>query len=861
MKKTLLFISIFSALSLSAMEETIVLTGKKASEKVRNSEMVRLKSFTNVPNYVKFRKGKEIPLEKLEGWLSQFYNGDAKYGIKLLKKEVGSLGLTHYRYQQTVNGTPVELSAFLAHVKNGLVISVNGELFSDISIQTSVSLTEGSALSAALSHISAELYKWQIPAEEDHLKREQNDPNATYYPSGSLVLINEGGKVEDQFVLAYKFNIYAQKPFSRRDIYVNAQTGEIVWEQSKIHHVDAQGTAVTAYSGTKTMTTDSLSPTSFRLRESGRGNGIETFDMNLGTNYGAAVDFTDNDNNWNNVNVDLDEYATDAHWGSEMTYDYFLNEHGRNSIDDNGFTLRSYVHFDLVAFGYPSQSNAFWDGQRMTYGDGGNGLTPLTALDICGHEITHGLTTNTADLIYQDESGALNESFSDIFGNSIEIVARPTQNSWQMGEDMNWVIRDMSNPNNNNDPDTYFGTDWQPLGGADNGGVHSNSGVQNFWYYLLVNGGTGTNDNGDSYTVNGIGLSDAGKVAFRNLTVYLTQSSQFADARFYAIQSAIDLFGACTPEVQAVTNAWYAVGVGSEYLPYTLSDFDVPVDSSCIAPFTTTFNNLSINGITYSWDFGDMSPVNTQTNPTHTYNNYGVYTVELIADGGVSCGADTTAKVAYIVVDSLLPCISTLPGTGTMNTQTSCVGTVYDSGGPGSDYGADQDAQITISPTGASSIDLTFVSFDVEAGQSGSCNYDYVRVYDGANTTSPLIGTYCNNNVPTTISSTGGSITIVFHSDQATEGAGFQIDWQCQMPNQAPGTDFSVDVDTTCTGIVNFTDQSTNGPTSWLWDFGDSGSGSTLQNPSYIYTSNGLYTVELTATNIIGSNSVIKTMW
>jgi len=131
-----------------------------------------------------------------------------------------------------------------------------------------------------------------------------------------------------------------------------------------------------------------------------------------------------------------------------------------------------------------------------------------------------------------------------------------------VGEDIGVTLRSMSNPKAYGDPDTYLGTNWA-TGTGDNGGVHTNSGVQNFWYYLLANGGSGTNDNGDSYNITPLGIFDAGAVAFRNNTVYLWSNSQYADARFYAIQSAIDLFGACSPEVVTTTDAWYAVGVGS----------------------------------------------------------------------------------------------------------------------------------------------------------------------------------------------------------------------------------------------------------------------------------------------------------
>ena len=128
----------------------------------------------------------------------------------------------------------------------------------------------------------------------------------------------------------------------------------------------------------------------------------------------------------------------------------FWSVHSRNSIDGSGYVLNSYVSFDN------NYSNAFWDGQRMTYGDGSGNSSPYTALDIAGHEITHGLTTNTANLVYQDESGALNESFSDIFGISIEFVAKPAVANWELGEDLGFVIRNMQNPNAEGDPDTLF---------------------------------------------------------------------------------------------------------------------------------------------------------------------------------------------------------------------------------------------------------------------------------------------------------------------------------------------------------------------------------------------------------------------
>jgi len=850
MSKLLSIILIFSCFG-SFYAETSVFYGKRADQIIKNAEVVRMKDFSSIPNYVKFKPGKEIPFSKLNAYINSLYSKDYNYGLKLINQESDQLGYTHYRYHQTINGVPVKLSMYIAHVKNGLVESINGEMFDQPVNTTSSSILQSDALDMALNYINAETYKWEIKTEEDHLKWSQENPNATYFPKGELVYINKDGKITNDLKLAYKFNIYAQEPMSRQEIYVDAITGAILWTENKIHHVDEVGTAQTGYSGNQVMTSDNMGGGTYRLQETGRGNGVRTFNCNETTTY-SNTDFTNNSANWNLAGTDA--YATDAHWGAEMTYDYFLTKHSRNSIDGAGFRLDSYVHYDQ------NYGNAFWDGQRMTYGDGSSGNAPFTALDIAGHEITHGLTTFTANLVYQDESGALNESFSDIFGVSVEFVARPAQANWLMGEDLGFVIRNMSNPNAAGDPDTYFGNNWAPLGGGDNGGVHTNSGVQNFWYYLLVDGGSGTNDNGDSYSINALGLNVAGQIAFRNLTVYLTTNSEYADARFFGIQSTVDLFGPCTSEVEEVTNAWYAVGVGNAYVPYTVSDFNACLTSSCTIPFTVDFNNLSVNGSTFDWDFGDGSANSSTMNPSHTYTNYGTYTVELYADGGPTCGNDTKTEVAYITIDSTFACNTIMQAAGS-STLTSCSGTLFDSGGPCSLYGANQSSQVTISPTGAGQVHLNFNVFDVEAGDQGGtiCNYDNLKLYDGPTTSSPLIGTYCNNNLPPgTVSSSGSSITILFTSDPGLEESGFEITWTCDVATAAPVVDFLADVDTTCTGEVNFMDLSSNGPTDWDWDFGD-GNTSTDQNPSHVYTAPGLYTIELTATNGIGASTETKT--
>ena len=531
---------------------------------IQNKVSFKTANFTDFPTYIEFNSNSDLTLNNLETWIKKTVKNNS-IGIKFMNKSKDDLGFEHYRYQQTIFGIPVEHSMIIVHSRNGKIHSMNGDLFTkNLPNSVNKTLSFSKSLEKAKKHIRAKKYKWEIPAEEKFIKREQNSSLATFYPKKQLAFISKNGKQEGKLELTYKIDVYAHAPISRTEVFVNVSSGEVVHTNELIHEGDAVGAATTQYSGVQALITDSYLG-SFRLRESGRGNGIETYNMQGGAVYGAAIDFTDADNNWNNVNANLDEYATDAHWGTEKVYDYFLNTHGRNSIDGAGFKLLNYVHHSVGA-------NAYWDGTRMTYGDGDPARVtlskPLTTIDVVGHEITHGLISNTANLVYSYESGALNESFADIFGVAVDFKTRPGVANWFMGEECSNSgvdhIRNMSDPNDNGHPDTYLGTNWY-AGAADNGGVHTNSGVQNFWFYLLSEGGSGKNDIGNNYSVPGINITKAEKIAFRNLTVYLGINSQHVDARNYAIQSAKDLYGNCSIEVYATTEAWYAVGVGAQY--------------------------------------------------------------------------------------------------------------------------------------------------------------------------------------------------------------------------------------------------------------------------------------------------------
>ena len=637
----------------------------------RLMEMAQDKAYDkNKIHFVKLKENYTIYENSAEAFLNSVVLNNPNMNVKKQRSEKDDIGYTHTRYQVQYNNIPVHNAVIVTHAIDGKISSVNGDLSAIQTPANNVVLNEKSALQKALAKINAKKYKWENKEEENHMKEALNDPNFSYDPKGQLVLFPKNEKI----FFAYKFTIYAEEPLYKANVLVDAQSGKILDEENLICNADVPATANTKYSGVRSFTVDNVAANSYRLRETGRGNGIRTYNLNNGTNYGAATDFTNTSTSWTTTGVD--QAATDAHWGAEMTYDYFMSQHNRNSIDGAGYNLLSYVHYST------NYNNAFWDGTRMTYGDGnGSTFTILTALDVCGHEIAHGLTSNTSNLTYSNESGALNESYSDIFGNTIEHYARPTQWNWKIGEDItnaNAGIRNMSNPNAFADPDTYMGTNYY-VGTADNGGVHTNSGVSNFWYYLLVNGGTGVNDISNSYTVTSIGWTAAARIAFRALTVYYTPSTNFATARNLSIQAAKDLYGNCSNEVVQVTNAWYAVGVGPAYSNSITPNFNAATTSFCSLPATINFNNTTANGLTYQWNFGDGSSVSTATNPAHTYTANGTYSVKLKATGCLSA-LDSITKTAYITINTPAAPVTTGAsrcGTGTVNLSASGTSQLY----------------------------------------------------------------------------------------------------------------------------------------------------------------------------------------
>jgi len=312
-------------------------------------------------------------------------------------------------------------------------------------------------------------------------------------------------------------------------------------------------------------------PGNYRLRETTRGKGIATINAENGEGFTYYVDYVQDTYP---IIGDANRVGVGIHWASEKTYDYYLETFGRNSFDDEGAAIISYADWNEEG----DVNNASWAGTFAIYGTGnGDVYGSFGAIDVVGHEITHGVTRHSANLIYRAESGALNESFSDIFGTAIEFYAEGRdKGDWMNAEDVvqgPGGLRSLEDPNAHSDPDTYRGEYWYNTSnlGSDNGGVHTNSGVQNHWFYLLTEGGSGENDDGVAFQVTGIGLDDATAIAYRNLTQYLLPDSRYVDAATYSIQSATDLFGEDSQQVISTVSAWEAVGI---YMDPRLSTSD-----------------------------------------------------------------------------------------------------------------------------------------------------------------------------------------------------------------------------------------------------------------------------------------------
>ncbi|MBC7632088.1 M4 family metallopeptidase, partial [Aeromicrobium sp.] len=359
---------------------------------------------------------------------------------------------------------------------------------------------------------------------------------------------------------------------SRMATYVDAGTGKVLRREEQIETVDGAGQ--TLYSGTVALNL-TQSGSTYQLKDASRGGTYTTDVANktdgalcsvLGSGCASGAVVTSTTTTFGNgTTADRKSAAADAQYGTDATWDYYQEVHGRNGIFGTGAGSFNRVHYGK------NYVNAFWDGTKMTYGDGdGVNFGPLVSLDVAGHEMSHGVTENSAGLTYSGESGGLNEATSDIFGTMVEFHESNASDpgDYLIGEEFDLKngagFRRMDNPiADGSSPNCYSAN-------TKNLDVHYSSGVGNHLFYLLAEGSGAKTINGIAHssttcngsTVAGIGRDAAQKIWYRALTVYMTSGTTYSQARTATLSAAQDLYGVGSAQQGAVAAAWSAVSVG-----------------------------------------------------------------------------------------------------------------------------------------------------------------------------------------------------------------------------------------------------------------------------------------------------------
>ncbi|MFF3517689.1 M4 family metallopeptidase [Streptomyces sp. NPDC002573] len=455
-------------------------------------------------------------------------------------------GTVHTRYERTYAGLPVLGGDLVVDTaRSGQTQRVIKATSATIKVATlTPALTAATAEQKALSVARAEGSK---KTDADHAPRK-----VIWAASGTPTLAYEtviGGFQDDGTP-------------NQLHVITDAATGKELFRYQGIE----TGVGNTQYSGQVTLTT-TQSGSTYTLNDGSRG-GHKTYNLNHGSS-GTGTLFSQSNDTWGNGTTSNAATAgADAHYGAQETWDFYKNTFGRSGIKNDGQAAYSRVHYGN------SYVNAFWDDSCfcMTYGDGSGNADPLTALDVAGHEMSHGVTSNTAGLNYSGESGGLNEATSDIMGTGVEFYANNSSDvgDYLIGEKINingdgTPLRYMDKPSKDgSSKDSWY----SGLGGLD---VHYSSGPANHFFYLLsegsgtkvINGVSYNSPTADGLPVTGIGRDKALQIWYRALTTKFTSTTNYASARTGTLAAAGELYGTTGAEYKAVQDAWAAIAVGS----------------------------------------------------------------------------------------------------------------------------------------------------------------------------------------------------------------------------------------------------------------------------------------------------------
>lgn len=481
------------------------------------------------------------------------------------------LGITRYRYTQYHGKWPVQGADFSIYGKAEKSLFANGRLVQTLPSPQVPAVTESQALATALANVPAKRYLWQDLRQEQQLRISKRDSSATNYPKGQILYAltaNDGNAEGTIHRLAYRFDIMRLDPEAYEAVYIDAITGRLLRISSLMSNGSCQDNQVdTWYNGNRYVGTwwDSNS-NNFKLQDFCRGGYIYT-KYSDGTGSSASefangyfITASGSENNALNTNWNWDfkaKSAATAHYGVQAAHYFFKTEYGRNGPANRNRDIRVAVN-NLQNNAYYYQLNdADYIVVGRWYRNGANGRS-LAETDVMAHEFTHGVVKTSAGLD-GGEADALNESFGDIFGEMVERYNNSNNHDWRVGANAGLgraFAREV-------DPFTSQAQVYQGDGWDFGGGPHRNGGVQNRWFYLLSVGAAPSS----GVYIPAIGEDKAARIAYRNLTRYLGSNSNYANARAGAIQAATDLYGACSIEVIATTNAWAAVGVGSSTSP------------------------------------------------------------------------------------------------------------------------------------------------------------------------------------------------------------------------------------------------------------------------------------------------------
>ncbi|OEV30276.1 peptidase [Streptomyces nanshensis] len=444
-------------------------------------------------------------------------------------------GATHVRYERTFDGMPVLGGDMVVHKsKSGEHTGVTKSTKADIKVSTK------------------DVSKAEKPAT----------PKAKGSKAPRQIVFALTGKP----VLAWEtVKGGTQKSGAPSELHVitDAKSGKKLFEFQGIQEAD--GTGASQYSGEVKLSTDGADG-KFTLSDKSRG-GSKTTNLENGES-GDGKDFTDEDNKWGTGKPDDPQTAAvDAHYGAQQTWDFFKEEFKREGIAGDGKGAPSRVHYG------DNYVNAFWDDSCfcMTYGDGEGNKKPLTSLDVAAHEMSHGVTSTTAKLVYAGESGGLNEATSDIFAAATEFHAPENKEDvadFHVGEEIDingdgTPLRYMDKPSK----DGNSLDEWSDKAGDVD--VHYSSGIANHWFFLMSMGSGKSEKNGVEYdsptsdgsTIEGIGITKAQQIWFKALTENMTANTDYKAAREATVKASNDLFGADSAETKAVEAAWTAVAV------------------------------------------------------------------------------------------------------------------------------------------------------------------------------------------------------------------------------------------------------------------------------------------------------------